>query len=129
MAFEEVLPWRRFSVRLNFSDIPYLPRILDRIPPGDAKCAESLRCFARGHSCAESGLASKRTCSGHTTLACNRVLVGVASSLFLAVPLSLALFLFLVQRGVCVWVGGDVCASASATALLVRATLSFARRT
>ena len=28
MAFEEVLPWRRFSVRLNFSDIPILPQLL-----------------------------------------------------------------------------------------------------
>lgn len=33
MAFEEVLPWHRFSLRLNFSDIPILPQLLERIPP------------------------------------------------------------------------------------------------
>jgi hypothetical protein len=27
MAFEEVLPWHRFSIRLNFSDIPILPQL------------------------------------------------------------------------------------------------------
>lgn len=27
MAFEEVLPWHRFSIRLNFSDIPILPQV------------------------------------------------------------------------------------------------------
>ena len=32
MAFEEVLPWHRFSLRLNFSDIPDIPEILARIP-------------------------------------------------------------------------------------------------
>jgi len=32
MAFEEVLPWRRFSLRLNFSDIPILPQLLARVP-------------------------------------------------------------------------------------------------
>jgi len=33
MAFEEVLPWDRFSLRLNLSDVPALPQILDLIPP------------------------------------------------------------------------------------------------
>jgi len=33
MAFEEVLPWARFSIRLNFSDIPILPHLLAKIPP------------------------------------------------------------------------------------------------
>ena len=32
MAFEEILPWRRFSLRLNFSDIPILPQLLARVP-------------------------------------------------------------------------------------------------
>ena len=32
MAFEEVLPWRRFGLRLNFSDIPILPQILAKVP-------------------------------------------------------------------------------------------------
>ena len=32
MAFEEVLPWRRFGLRLNFSDIPILPELLAKIP-------------------------------------------------------------------------------------------------
>ena len=33
MAFEEALPWHRFAVRLNMSDIPYLPQLLSAIPP------------------------------------------------------------------------------------------------
>ena len=32
MAFEDVLPWRRFSLRLNLSDIPILPQLLARVP-------------------------------------------------------------------------------------------------
>ena len=32
MAFEQLLPWRRFSLRLNFSDIPILPQLLARVP-------------------------------------------------------------------------------------------------
>ena len=32
MAFEEILPWRRFSVRLRFDDIPILPQLLAKIP-------------------------------------------------------------------------------------------------
>jgi len=32
MAFEDVLPWRRFSLRLNLSDIPILPELLARVP-------------------------------------------------------------------------------------------------
>ena len=33
MAFEEVLPWRRFGLRLNFTDIPILPQLLAKVPP------------------------------------------------------------------------------------------------
>ena len=33
MAFEETLPWERFSIRLNFSEIPALPYILEMVPP------------------------------------------------------------------------------------------------
>ena len=32
MAFESILPWRRFSVRLRFDDIPILPQLLAKIP-------------------------------------------------------------------------------------------------
>jgi len=32
MAFEEVLPWRRFAVRLRFDDIPILPQLLAKVP-------------------------------------------------------------------------------------------------
>ena len=32
MAFEDVLPWHRFALRLTFSDIPILPQLLARIP-------------------------------------------------------------------------------------------------
>ena len=32
MAFEETLPWRRFGLRLNFSDIPTLPQLLAKVP-------------------------------------------------------------------------------------------------
>ena len=32
MAHEEILPWRRFSLRLNFSDIPFLPQLLAAVP-------------------------------------------------------------------------------------------------
>lgn len=45
MAFEEVLPWRRFAVRVNFSDIPVLPQILASIP------AETVARMRRGLGC------------------------------------------------------------------------------
>ena len=46
MAFEEVLPWRRFSVRLNFSDIPILPQLLARISPAHvARLRRGLGCI------------------------------------------------------------------------------------
>ena len=32
MAFEDVLPWGRFSLRLNFSDLPILPQLLQAVP-------------------------------------------------------------------------------------------------
>ena len=45
MAFEEVLPWKRFSVRVNFSDVPLLPQILAAIPK------ESVASMRRGLGC------------------------------------------------------------------------------
>ena len=46
MAFEEVLPWRRFALRLNFSDIPILPQLLQRIPASHvAKLRRGLGCI------------------------------------------------------------------------------------
>lgn len=46
MAFEEVLPWRRFALRLNFSDIPILPQLLKKIPASHvAKLRRGLGCI------------------------------------------------------------------------------------
>ena len=45
MAFEDVLPWERFSLRLNFSDIPRLPQLLSRVPPAHvARLRRGLGC-------------------------------------------------------------------------------------
>ncbi|KAL1511476.1 hypothetical protein AB1Y20_006274 [Prymnesium parvum] len=45
MAHEEILPWRRFSLRLNFSDIPILPQLLSAIPPAQvARLRRGLGC-------------------------------------------------------------------------------------
>ena len=46
MAFEDVLPWHRFSLRLNFSDIPLLPQLLARVPPAAvARMRRGLGCI------------------------------------------------------------------------------------
>ena len=46
MAFEEVLPWHRFALRLNFSDIPILPQLLARIPAAHvARLRRGLGCI------------------------------------------------------------------------------------
>lgn len=46
MAHEEILPWHRFSVRLNFSDIPILPQLLAAIPPSHvARLRRGLGCI------------------------------------------------------------------------------------
>ena len=45
MAHEEILPWRRFSLRLNFSDIPILPQLLAAVPPSHvARLRRGLGC-------------------------------------------------------------------------------------
>lgn len=46
MAFEETLPWHRFSLRLNFTDIPALPHILRLVPPAAvARMRRGLGCI------------------------------------------------------------------------------------
>lgn len=46
MAFEETLPWRRFSLRVNFSDIPILPQLLAKVPAAHvARLRRGLGCI------------------------------------------------------------------------------------
>jgi len=46
MALEEVLPWRRFGLRLNFSDIPILPELLAKVPASHvARLRRGLGCI------------------------------------------------------------------------------------
>ena len=46
MAFEEVLPWHRFALRVRFEDIPILPQLLSRIPASHvARLRRGLGCI------------------------------------------------------------------------------------